>query len=137
MRRLALKREEIVTDGAQPFPHHRGSRAQSSPGGKIPGPVRDGMDFTDHHGQGRIRDEHVRLGGHDRLDSLQAAMLLAQFDIFHQEVAPRKEEVLVDLCCRRGDFPEAESMSQRIFSLPLHPYLEQAHQERIIAAVLG
>jgi UDP-2-acetamido-2-deoxy-ribo-hexuluronate aminotransferase len=31
-----------------------------------------------------------------------------------------------------GDFPVSESASRRIFSLPMHPYLGQADQDRII-----
>ena len=38
----------------------------------------------------------------------------------------------------KGDFPVAEEMSERIFSLPMHPYLEEKEIERIcriIAAI--
>jgi len=33
---------------------------------------------------------------------------------------------------KEGDFPISEDYSQRIFSLPMHPYLSKADQERII-----
>lgn len=36
---------------------------------------------------------------------------------------------------RQGDFPVAEHMSDRIFSLPMHPYLVQGDQDRIIEGV--
>lgn len=36
---------------------------------------------------------------------------------------------------RQGDFPVAERMSDRIFSLPMHPYLEAGDQLKIIEAV--
>lgn len=36
---------------------------------------------------------------------------------------------------RKGDFPVAEDMSDRIFSLPMHPYLGPAEQDKIIEAV--
>ena len=36
-----------------------------------------------------------------------------------------------------GDFPVAEDLSRRIFSLPMHPYLELSEQERVIAVVRG
>lgn len=36
---------------------------------------------------------------------------------------------------RQGDFPVAERMSDRIFSLPMHPYLEVGDQLKIIEAV--
>lgn len=36
---------------------------------------------------------------------------------------------------RQGDFPVAEHMSEGIFSLPMHPYLESKDQDKIIDAV--
>jgi UDP-2-acetamido-2-deoxy-ribo-hexuluronate aminotransferase len=36
-----------------------------------------------------------------------------------------------------GDFPVSENVSQSIFSLPMHPYLNRADQERIIAGIMG
>ena len=36
---------------------------------------------------------------------------------------------------RPGDFPVAEQMSERIFSLPMHPYLDAGDQAKIIDAV--
>ena len=36
---------------------------------------------------------------------------------------------------RQGDFPISEQMSDRIFSLPMHPYLEASNQDRIVEAV--
>ena len=36
---------------------------------------------------------------------------------------------------QQGDFPVAESMSERIFSLPMYPYLDTSDQNRIIEAV--
>jgi UDP-2-acetamido-2-deoxy-ribo-hexuluronate aminotransferase len=38
---------------------------------------------------------------------------------------------------RAGDFPVSERAAERIFSLPMHPYLEEADQDRIIRAVVG
>jgi UDP-2-acetamido-2-deoxy-ribo-hexuluronate aminotransferase len=38
---------------------------------------------------------------------------------------------------RAGDFPVSEKVSQRIFSLPMHPYLTEADQEYIVAALLS
>jgi dTDP-4-amino-4,6-dideoxygalactose transaminase len=37
---------------------------------------------------------------------------------------------------KEGDFPVSESASRRIFSLPMHPYLGPADQERIIQVLL-
>jgi UDP-2-acetamido-2-deoxy-ribo-hexuluronate aminotransferase len=36
---------------------------------------------------------------------------------------------------RRGDFPVSEAMADRVFSLPMHPYLEDAEIDRIVAAL--
>lgn len=38
---------------------------------------------------------------------------------------------------REGDFPVSESSSARVFSLPMHPYLDEADQERIAEVVTG
>jgi UDP-2-acetamido-2-deoxy-ribo-hexuluronate aminotransferase len=145
------------------------------------------------HGQGKLKYEHVRIGLTGRLDTLQAAILLAKLEIFDQEVTARQrvaqrysealhplvEVPFVDPACtsvwaqysvlsesrallqqklqaaqiptaiyyplplhlqkafahlgyKPGDFPVSESASRRIFSLPMHPYLGQADQDRII-----
>jgi dTDP-4-amino-4,6-dideoxygalactose transaminase len=64
-----------------------------------------GMCFTDDeallellrsvrvHGQGRDKYENVRLGINGRLDTMQAAVLLAKFEIFEEEVGLRQEVV--------------------------------------------
>jgi UDP-2-acetamido-2-deoxy-ribo-hexuluronate aminotransferase len=36
-----------------------------------------------------------------------------------------------------GDFPRSEKASQHIFSLPMHPYLDEGDQRRIIRAILS
>ncbi len=170
-----------------------------------------GMCFTDDealaeklrsirvHGQGESRYEHVRLGINGRLDTLQAAVLLAKWTVFEDELARRQEiarryrrlmgsalptltfqkipenavsawaqfSVLAEtpsmrdafrrrleeggvptaiyypqplhlqpafssLGYGRGDFPVSEDLASRIFSLPMHPYLEASAQERIV-----
>jgi UDP-2-acetamido-2-deoxy-ribo-hexuluronate aminotransferase len=149
-----------------------------------------------NHGQGADRYDNVRLGLNGRLDTLQAAVLLAKLEIFDQEVAARQEvarryhEGLRDVVnvpgvapgCTSvwaqysvesqaraaiqarlqeagvptaiyypkplhlqavfrglgygpGDFPVSEAAAARTFSLPMHPYLEQSDQERIIAII--
>ncbi len=151
-----------------------------------------------NHGQGGDRYEHVRLGINGRLDTLQAAILLAKLEIFDQEVVARQDlarrysEGLADVVkvphltpgCTSvwaqysvesearaailarlqeagvptaiyypkplhlqeafqglgygpDDFPVSEAAATRIFSLPMHPYLEKADQERIIAVIRG
>ena len=150
------------------------------------------------HGQGRHKYEHVRIGLNGRLDTLQAAVLLAKLEIFDQEVVDRRRiarqysqalnavvevpsvapectsvwaqysvlsehrELLLQklqvaqipaaiyypvplhlqgafahLGYQPGDFPVSENASRRIFSLPMHPYLGQADQERIVQVLLN
>jgi dTDP-4-amino-4,6-dideoxygalactose transaminase len=45
------------------------------------------------------------------------------------------QSAFVPLGYRQGHFPVAEYMSERIFSIPMHPYLESGDQNRIIEAV--
>lgn len=155
------------------------------------------------HGQGSERYENVRLGLTGRLDSLQAAVLLAKFDIFIDELAARDriaarysqtisarglglttpriaagltsawaqysilardsmhraacqeslksagvpsmiyypkplhlQTVFSALGYRAGDFPAAEDCAARIFSLPMHAYLDAFTQDRVVAALV-
>jgi len=150
------------------------------------------------HGQGHHKYENVRIGINGRLDTLQAAILLAKFDIFPEEIDLRNQAAkiysdLLSANCgelstpfvpagyksvwaqysilaqnqehrvtlqtrlknagiptaiyypkplhlqsafaflgyKEGDFPISEDISQRIFSIPMHPYLKAADQERI------
>lgn len=172
-----------------------------------------GMCFTDDdnlahllgsiriHGQGSHRYENVRLGINGRLDTLQAAILLAKFDIFPEEVdlrnkvAYRYSELLAgchdlvapnvpehflsvwaqyailsqnedhrrqmqakleqanvptaiyypiplhlqkafhSLGYREGDFPVSEDYAKRVFSIPMHPYLDRVTQEKIASLI--
>ncbi len=174
-----------------------------------------GMCFTDDdnlkeimqslrvHGKGSHKYDNARIGVNGRLDTLQAAILHAKFDIFpdeieaRQEVAARYSNLLstehgnrlsipfipdgyqsawaqysvlaedeqhrsqlqaalkeagipsavyyskplhlqtafADLGYREGDFPVSEECSNRIFSLPMHPYLSNKDQERITALI--
>ena len=149
------------------------------------------------HGQGKDKYENVRIGLNGRLDTLQAAVLLAKLEIFDEEVVDRQRiarqysqalnalvgvpfvapectsvwaqysvlsehrELLLQklqaaqipaaiyypvplhlqgafahLGYKPGDFPVSENASRRIFSLPMHPYLDQADQERIVQVLL-
>jgi UDP-2-acetamido-2-deoxy-ribo-hexuluronate aminotransferase len=174
-----------------------------------------GMCFTDDpellellrsvrvHGQGRDKYENVRLGINGRLDSMQAAVLLAKFEIFAAEVALRQEvaaryarllapiagltvphipagymsvyaqysilardaahrtalleklgragvpssiyyptplslqPAFANLGHKPGDMPVSENLAARIFSIPMHPYLTEAVQAEIAAALAG
>ncbi len=165
-----------------------------------------GMVFTDDdglfeqlksvrvHGQGTDKYNNIRIGINGRCDTLQAAILLAKFDIFpeeielRQKVAQRYNELLRTadgITCpfvaegslsawaqysiqsdkrteiqdalkeagiptaiyypkplhlqdaygyleyKKSDFEVSEKISERIFSLPMHPYLREGDQARI------
>lgn len=65
-----------------------------------------GMCFTDDddlykklvslrvHGQGKNKYDNINIGLNARLDSLQAAILLAKFDIFEEELELKKEKAM-------------------------------------------
>ena len=44
------------------------------------------------------------------------------------------QDAYKDLGYRKGDFPKTEYAAERIFSLPMHPYLDAETQDYIIAA---
>lgn len=168
-----------------------------------------GMCFTDDdqlaeimesirvHGKGGHKYDNVRIGINGRLDTLQAAILLAKFGIFPEEVQLRQEAArrytalltknsslltprIPDgyksvwaqysllakdedhrsslqkqlqenkiptaiyypkplhlqtafkyLTYKEADFPVSENAADRIFSLPMHPYLSVQDQEKI------
>jgi dTDP-4-amino-4,6-dideoxygalactose transaminase len=47
------------------------------------------------------------------------------------------QPALASLGGREGDFPVAEDVSSRIFSVPMGPYLRAEDQDRVIAALRG
>jgi dTDP-4-amino-4,6-dideoxygalactose transaminase len=42
------------------------------------------------------------------------------------------QEAFLHLGYRRGDFPVCEDVADRIFSIPMHPYLAQEDQKKIV-----
>jgi UDP-2-acetamido-2-deoxy-ribo-hexuluronate aminotransferase len=145
------------------------------------------------HGRGPHKYDNIRIGINGRLDTLQAAVLLAKLEVFDDELKSRCEvahyytdrlgdgvkvphtpdglksawaqySILVDnrehlmdcfkdagvptavyypkplhlqkafshLGHQKGNFPIAEEVSERILSLPMHPYLRQDDQDEII-----
>ena len=171
-----------------------------------------GMCFTDDdalaavlrsvriHGMGTDKYDNVRIGINGRMDTIQAAVLLAKMDIFPEElqrrqaVARRYAQGLTGVVvpavpegCRSawaqysvlakdarhrddlqarlktadiptaiyypiplhlqtaykslggkpGDHPVTEDCAKRIFSLPMHPYLEAGDQKKITDEILG
>jgi UDP-2-acetamido-2-deoxy-ribo-hexuluronate aminotransferase len=148
------------------------------------------------HGQGTDKYDNVRIGINGRLDTIQAAVLLAKMEIFDEELAMRDKvarryteslnhamvtphvspdctscwaqySVLTDhrdailaalkaknipsaiyypkplhlqdafgyLGHRKGDFPVSERIAARVFSIPMHPYLDRATQDYIIEVI--
>ena len=156
------------------------------------------MDSLRVHGKGHHKYDNVRIGVNGRLDTIQAGILLAKFEIFseeielRQQVAGRYTELLgahaniqppvvppgyksawaqysilaadrqhrsdlqnklkqagiptaiyyptplhlqsafSQLGYKKGDFPVSEECAERIFSLPMHPYLTEEAQEKIV-----
>lgn len=207
----------VIEDGAQSFGatyHGRHSCGLSTigctsffPSKPLGGYGDGGACFTDDdalaarmkqirvHGQDR-RYNHPMIGVNGRLDTLQAAILLAKLEIFPEEVTMRarvaeryrellgdsvvtphvaegcssvyaqytirveKRDEVQDFLRQKGiptavhypiplhlqpafappgpigrSFPESELAASQVLSLPMHPYLETADQERIAEAV--
>jgi UDP-2-acetamido-2-deoxy-ribo-hexuluronate aminotransferase len=174
-----------------------------------------GMCFTDDnhlaetmrsicaHGKGNHKYDNVRIGINGRLDTMQAAILLAKFAIFPEEVELRRrvadryttllsgitsvatqyipqyltsvwaqysllasnsqhrtlvqerlkatgiptaiyypkplhlQDAFAGLGYNKGDFPISEDYADRIFSLPMHPYVQKEDQEMIAEILQG
>lgn len=161
----------------------------------------DIMESLRVHGKGHHKYDNVRIGLNGRLDTLQAGILLAKFDIFPEEIALRQQAAgryseLLDargsiippfippnfksawaqysilaensdqraalqqqlkdaqiptaiyyskplhlqtafmgLGYKDGDFPVSEDCAGRIFSLPMHPYLNDQDQKKIVEII--
>ena len=152
------------------------------------------------HGKGRHEHDSIRIGYNSRLDTIQAAVLLAKLDVFEDELrrrdavsrryskkledvaqVPRVGEAVLSAWAQYtltlqpgqreavaetlreagvptavyyplplhqqtaysqypvagGELPESENLGGRVLSLPMHPYLDAATQDRIVAAVRG
>jgi dTDP-4-amino-4,6-dideoxygalactose transaminase len=148
------------------------------------------------HGQGNDKYENVRIGINGRMDTIQAAVVLAKMEIFEEELGKRqavaerysaglqgkvivphipeqcrsawaqysvqsehREKLMAGLKSKgiptaiyypkplhlqkafaflgfqKGQFPVAERIAAKIFSLPMHPYLEEREQDLIIAEI--
>jgi len=169
-----------------------------------------GMIFTDNkelydklisirvHGQGVDKYNNVRIGINGRIDTIQAAILLAKFEIFEEEIQlrqnvaekystglsksvgvpfvkkhnlsvwaqysilhPERDKIILklkeaniptaiyypkplhlqdafaNLKYKQGDFPVCEELAREIFSLPMHPYLEEKQQDKIIRIIIS
>ncbi len=155
------------------------------------------------HGKGTDKYDNIRIGLNGRLDTLQAAILLAKFGIFPEEVQLRNEAAeryskmlrghnhlttpavppgyhsvwaqyslitespehraryqdalkannipsaiyypkplhlqtaFRSLGYNEGDFPVSEKCAETIFSLPMHPYLDENNQNIIVSTLQG
>ncbi len=150
------------------------------------------------HGKGTDKYNNIRIGINGRLDTLQAAILLAKMEVFADEVDQRqiiaqrysdglKDSVIIPeipegytsawaqysilsdqkqmlmerlkqkeiptavyypkplhlqsafshLGYENGSMPVSEVISEKIFSLPMHPYLDEDDQDRIIEILIN
>jgi UDP-2-acetamido-2-deoxy-ribo-hexuluronate aminotransferase len=212
---LFLIEDAAQSFGAEYFGKKAGSLADSGctsffPAKPLGGYGDGGMCFTDedsmaeklrsirNHGQGQDKYTNVRIGINGRLDTIQAAVLLAKLELFPEELELRQkkaekytallgtedssvvcpripdgclsawaqysvltkpgiersvlqeklkesgiptaiyyprplhlQEAFAGLGYKTGDFPVSEAYAKRIFSLPMHPYLQNEDQERI------
>lgn len=148
------------------------------------------------HGQGSDKYENVRIGINGRMDTIQAAVLLAKLELFDAELEKRQviaqrysqelaasftvpaipqecrsawaqysiqsnyreaiieklkakgiptaiyypkplhlQKAFAPLGYEKGQFPVAEEIAKNIFSIPMHPYLEERDQKIIIDAL--
>ncbi|TIF09733.1 DegT/DnrJ/EryC1/StrS family aminotransferase [Legionella pneumophila] len=53
----------------------------------------------------------------------------------HYPIAMHQQQALGYLNYKLGDFPNSEKASQHVISLPMHPYLQEDEQLKIVAAV--
>lgn len=53
----------------------------------------------------------------------------------HYPVAMHQQKALSHLNYKTGDFPHAEKASHQVLSLPMHPYLLEADQMKVVSAV--
>lgn len=148
------------------------------------------------HGSGSDKYNNIRIGVNGRLDTIQAAVLLAKMDIFAEEIELRQtvarryaqglkspakapyvrdynisawaqysilhperdvviarlskqgiptaiyyptplhlQEAFVKLGYKKGDFPVSEEVADKVFSVPMHPYLTEQEQAKIIEII--
>jgi UDP-2-acetamido-2-deoxy-ribo-hexuluronate aminotransferase len=55
--------------------------------------------------------------------------------VVHYPTPLNLQPVFASLNLGEGSFPVSEAASRRVMSLPMHPYLSEAQQDRIVAAV--
>ncbi len=70
-----------------------------------------------------------RLAGQLKLEGIPTAVYYPK--CLHEQ------PVFAHLGYRFGDFPESERASREVISLPMHPFLSEAEQERVISALIS
>ncbi|WP_040203291.1 DegT/DnrJ/EryC1/StrS family aminotransferase [Neobacillus jeddahensis] len=70
----------------------------------------------------------------DRRDELMKALINAQIQtgVYYPHCL-HLQEVYAGLGYQQGDFPIAESLSEKLFAVPMHPFLTEKEQDQIIA----
>jgi UDP-2-acetamido-2-deoxy-ribo-hexuluronate aminotransferase len=53
----------------------------------------------------------------------------------HYPIPLHMQPVFANLDYRAGDFPASERAGQRVMSLPMHPYLTEADQDKVVQAL--
>ena len=53
----------------------------------------------------------------------------------HYPIPLHLQPVYANLGYKKGDFPFAEKAAERVVSLPMHPYLDEATIEKVVDAV--
>lgn len=75
----------------------------------------------------------VRVSDRDRLgEQLKAAGIPSA--VYYPKCL-HEQPVFAELGYQWGDFPESEKASREVISLPMHPFLSEADQDRVVAAV--
>ncbi|MOA56172.1 UDP-2-acetamido-2-deoxy-3-oxo-D-glucuronate aminotransferase [compost metagenome] len=72
----------------------------------------------------------------DNRDAVQKALQeLGVPTAVHYPIPLHLQPAFADLRQGEGSFPLAEAAGQRVMSLPMHPFLDEATQDAIVAAV--
>ena len=70
---------------------------------------------------GKKRDEYMRILNDNKIPSM-----------IYYRIPLHLQKAFQDLGYQKGDFPIAEKTAGHIFSIPMHPYLDQAQQDKIL-----
>jgi|GEM_PF-3713169 len=51
-------------------------------------------------------------------------------------ITPNRFLIFADLGYYLGDFPESERASREVLSLPMHPFLQEQEQDRVVECLV-